>query len=237
MAMGALIHSNTMSSDVCQQELDLAGNIGRTLASEKFPNNTDGFWFSIRPGVVPNPFDFVTVKHLFDTKTIGIVKELCAVDKAGAAARVAVMANTGIGSNDKRVPVSMSVGTDRPVRFATGKEVMFALGIPEMEKPIPAGVIEMTNGLRVSVSLDMTCLFGPDTAHANAAGISGNLKTSYLFFLLQSVYQQFDRDGMAVIIFNTKEDNLLHIDKKVKAKTTTKKMFDLLDLELDPLIM
>ncbi|MEW6605489.1 MAG: hypothetical protein AB1351_12495, partial [Thermoproteota archaeon] len=186
--------------------------------------------------IVLNPFDFVTVKHVFDTKTVGIVRELRALDEAGVAARVAIMANTGVGSKidgGKKIPISMPVGANKPVRFATEKEVMFALGRPEMENPVSAGVIEMTNGLRVPVSLDISYLFGPDTAHVNAAGISGNLKTSYLFFLLQSVYQLAKGD-MAIIIFNTKEEDLLHIDEKRKAKKSTQKMFDLLDLDLEP---
>jgi uncharacterized protein len=217
------------------QELARQQDIGRTLASDKFPNNMDGFWFSIRPDIVINPFDFVAVKHIFDTKTIGMVKELRAVDEVDAAAWVAVMANTGIESKlGKNAPVSMPVGANKPVRFATEKEVLFALGIPEMGNPVPAGVIEMTNGLRVPVSLDASYLLGPDTAHVNAAGISGNLKTSYLFFLLQSVYQQLAKDDVAIIIFNTKEDDLLRIDEKRKAKKTTKTMFDLLDLDIEP---
>jgi DNA helicase HerA-like ATPase len=220
-----------MHGELAKQE-----EIGRTLASDKFPNNMDGFWFSINQDIILNPFDFVTVKHVFDTKTVGIVKELRAIDEASVAARVAVMANTGVQSKlGKSIPVGMPVGANKPVRFATEKEVMFALGIPEMENPVPAGVIEMTNGQRVPVSLDVSYILGPDTAHVNAAGISGNLKTSYLFFLLQSVYQQFDRDNMAMIIFNTKEEDLLHIDeKKKKTKEMTKKMFDLLDLDLQP---
>jgi uncharacterized protein len=219
-----------------QEELAEQEDIGRTLASEKFPNNMDGFWFSVNQDIVLNPFDFVTVRHIFDTRTVGIVKELRVIDEAGVAARVAVMANTGVESKSgKNTPIGMPVGANRPVRFATAKEVMFALGIPEMENPVPAGVIEMTNGLRVPVSLDISYLLGPDTAHVNAAGISGNLKTSYLFFLLQSVYQQFTKkDDMAIIIFNTKEEDLLHIDEKRKVKKTTKKMFDLLDLDLEP---
>ncbi|HEU4605632.1 MAG TPA: hypothetical protein VFS46_05280 [Nitrososphaera sp.] len=218
------------------QELDLA-SVGRTLASEKFPNNMDGFWFSIRPDIVLNPFDFVTVKHLFNTKTIGMVKELQAVDGVGMAAKVAVMANTGVESElGKSVPIGMPVGAGKPVRFATEKEVTFALGMPEMENPVPAGVIEMTNGLQVPVSLDVSYLLGPDTAHVNAAGISGNLKTSYLFFLLQSVYQKFAKDKLdvAIIIFNTKEDELLHIDEKKKVKKKAKKLFDLLDIDIEP---
>ncbi len=213
-------------------------DIGNTLASDRFPNTMDSFWFSINPDIIISPFDFVTVRHIFNTRTIGMVKELKAAEDIGTAARVAVMANTGIESDSvKTIAVQMPVGEAKPVRFATQREVIFALGIPEMQNPIPAGVIEMTNGLQIPVSLDISYLLGPDTAHVNAAGISGNLKTSYLFFLLQSAYQRLVRDmqeDVAIIIFNTKEEDLLHIDEKKKANKKTKKLFDLLDLDIKP---
>jgi DNA helicase HerA-like ATPase len=213
-------------------------DIGKTLASDRFPNTMDSFWFSINPDIIISPFDFVTVRHIFKTRTIGMVKELKAAEDIGTAARVAVMANTGIESDSvKTIPIGMPVGAAKPVRFATQNEVIFALGIPEMQNPIPAGVIEMTSRLQVPVSLDISYLLGPDTAHVNAAGISGNLKTSYLFFLLQSTYQRLVKDmqeDVAIIIFNTKEEDLLHIDEKKKANKKTKKLFDLLDLDIKP---
>jgi DNA helicase HerA-like ATPase len=213
-------------------------DIGKTLASDRFPNTMDSFWFSINPDIIMSPFDFVTVRHIFNTRTIGMVKELKAAEDIGTAARVAVMANTGIESDSvKTIAIQMPVGEAKPVRFATQKEVIFALGIPEMQNPIPAGIIEMTNGLQVPVSLDISYLLGPDTAHVNAAGISGNLKTSYLFFLLQSAYQRLVKDmqeDVAIIIFNTKEEDLLHIDEKKKANKKTKMLFDLLDLDIKP---
>jgi DNA helicase HerA-like ATPase len=213
-------------------------DIGKTLASDRFPNTMDSFWFSINPDIIISPFDFVTVGHIFNTRTIGMVKELQALEDVGTAARVAIMANTGIENHStKSIVIGMPVGAAKPVRFANQKEVIIALGIPEMQNPIPAGIIEITNGLQVPISLDISYLLGPDTAHVNAAGISGNLKTSYLFFLLQSAYQRLVRDrqdDVAIIIFNTKEENLLHIDEKKKINKKTKKLFDLLDLDIQP---
>ena len=212
-------------------------DIGKTLASDRFPNTMDSFWFSVKSDIIISPFDFVTVRNIFNTKTIGIVKELEAVEDIGTIARVAVMANTGIENQAKAIAIEMPVGAAKPVRFATQKEVIFALGIPQMQNPIPAGIIEMTNGLRVPVSLDISYLFGPDTAHVNAAGISGNSKTSYLFFLLHSSYQtlmKYTHKDVAIILFNTKEEDLLHIDEKKKADNEKKKLFDLLDLDIKP---
>jgi hypothetical protein len=110
----------------------------------------------------------------------------------------------------------------RKVQFADTGEVLFALGIPEMQNPIPAGVIKMTNNLQIPVSLDVSYIAGPDTAHVNAAGISGNRKTSYLLFLLESAYQRLSSDGVSLIIFNTKEAELLQIDIERKKNSLWK---------------
>src|SRR5919199_2251295 len=50
--------------------------VGKTFVSEKFSSTIDSFWVIINPGVLINPFDFVSVDNKNSTKTIGIVKEL-----------------------------------------------------------------------------------------------------------------------------------------------------------------
>src|SRR5919202_243768 len=156
-------------------------------------------------------------------------------------ARVAIMANYDFSTDGKlsNIPTGMPVGLGKLVRFSNAEAVMFALGIPEMAYPIPAGIIEMSNGLRVPIFLDISYLAGPDTAHINASGISGNAKTSYLLFLLQSVYQKLKEyaEEYAIIIFNTKCGNLLHIDKNEQKnfkKTSDKESFDILNLDIAP---
>src|ERR687890_689287 len=152
-------------------------------------------------------------------------------------ANVAVMGNTGvkIEGTKNSISISMPIGARRSVKFATAEEIIFALGIPEMGNPIPAGVIETSNGLQVPITLDISYLAGPDTAHVNASGISGNQKTTYLLFLLQSAYQKLKNENIALIIFNTKEGELLQIDKRQKnVKERTEKLFDILDLEIQP---
>src|SRR5829696_3909432 len=255
--------------------------IGRTIASEKFLNTMDGFWFALHPNVIINSFDFVTVDNLFDSNTIGIVKELQSVaedeyknyfsdyqkisttkekqlreekkDKdqernlplsntqlSGVVlAKVAIMANTEFKAPGykKNISINFPVGVGKTVRFATEKEIIFALGMPQMENPIPAGIIETTNGLEVPITLDITYLAGADTAHVNASGISGNRKSSYILFLLQSSYQTLKRlnQNVALIIFNTKEQDLLYIDQKEKdIKKRTERLFDVLDLDIEP---
>jgi uncharacterized protein len=136
-------------------------------------------------------------------------------------ARVAVMTNAhmnNIHSNSKianGMNIRMPVNIDKAVRFANEKEILIALGIPKMEDPVMAGIIEMTNDQQVAIPIAMSYLAGPDTAHINATGVSGNLKTSYLMFLLHSMYQKLVKNKeVAIIIFNTREDDLLHIHER-----------------------
>jgi len=246
--------------------------IGKTIASEKFLNNMDSFWFALNENTIINSFDFVSVDNFHNIKTIGIVKELQAVMLSDSnlaervldidlakkkptytitaqpcnnfrrgitVAKVAVMTNTAIGigkTKAKVASIGMPVGIGKPVKFATAEEIIQALGIPEMRNPIPAGIIEMTNGLQVPISLDLSYLVGPDTAHVNASGISGNMKTSYLLFLLQSAYQKLGKNNdLAIIIFNTKEEDLLHIDKEnATTKESNKKLLNILNLDIEP---
>ncbi|MGZ5491323.1 MAG: hypothetical protein ACXWE6_11325 [Nitrososphaeraceae archaeon] len=259
-------------------------DIGKTIASERFLNTMDGFWFALKPNVIINSFDFVTVDNLFNSKSIGIIKELQAVTaeheyynnylsdnhtisstkkqlkqkrkekedeeeenehlshrqlNSLILVKVAIMANTGMKAHgyEESISVNFPVGVGKTVRFATEDEIIFALGIPQMENPIPAGIIETTNGLEVPITLDVSYLAGADTAHVNASGISGNRKSSYILFLLQSSYQTLKRmnQNVALIIFNTKEQDLLYIDQKEKyTKKRTERLFDVLDLDIEP---
>src|ERR671921_1051817 len=242
-------HNNAINTE---QRYTSNSEVGQTIISERFPSTMDGFWFSVNQDIIINPFDFVSVENLYNTRTVGIVKELQAVktDSLGleeeevqqqkdiTVAKVAVMGNTGtkqdgMGGN---ISISMPIRIDKSVNLANVDELIFALGIPQMEDPIPVGVIEMPNGLRVPVSLAISYLAGPDAAHVNASGISGNFKTSYLLFLLQSMYQKLARnDSVSMIIFNTREEDLLHIhERQENVSQRDKELFELLQLEIKP---
>ncbi|MDQ3839872.1 MAG: hypothetical protein M3297_11455 [Thermoproteota archaeon] len=246
----SVYHNNASSYE---QRYTPNSEVGRTIISEKFPSTMDGFWFSVNQNIIINPFDFVSVENLYNTRTVGIVKELQAVktDSLGlieeggqqqqkdiTVAKVAVMGNTGAKLEGTRgnISISMPVRIDKSVNLANVDELIFALGIPQMEDPIPVGVIEMPNGLRVPVSLAISYLAGPDAAHVNASGISGNFKTSYLLFLLQSMHQKLARnDSVSMIIFNTREEDLLHIhERQESVSQRDKELFELLQLDVKP---
>src|SRR6187551_1834879 len=71
---GDIIYGN-IQPKVSPNTPDLT-DIGKTIVSDKFPITTDSFWFALDTDVIVNPFDFVTVGNVRNTKTIGIVKEL-----------------------------------------------------------------------------------------------------------------------------------------------------------------
>jgi hypothetical protein len=199
----------------------------RALPSVTFP---DSLPYDERSDNIQKNGTFVE-KQLFQTSKQGVI-----------AASVAVVGNTGIKSKSgKMKTINLPILSGMDVRFSTKNEILYALGIPKMETPIAAGIIEMSNGLQVPISLDITYLAGPDTAHMNVTGISGNKKTSYTLFLLQSLCQKIvkrdeiknnDRNAISAIIFNTKADNLLHLNHKAKhIENDTKKAFQNLGLK------
>jgi len=251
--------------------IDKNKEIGKTIASDKYSNTIDGFWFSLVPDMTVKPFDFITVEHLqHHNKTIGMIQDLqtvISIDKTAkrdnidndnedigchypqnssdgiTIAKVAIIANSQVRQelHLSDASIEMPVGVGKSVKFANEEEIRFALGIPEMEYPIPAGIIVMSNGLQVPISLDVSYLVGPDTAHVNASGISGNAKTSYLLFLLQSAYQKLKQysEDYSIIIFNTKYEDLLHIDKEEEDNYknsigSKEKFFDILNLNVAP---
>jgi uncharacterized protein len=237
-------------TDNASEHAIISDIIGKTIESEKYPITMDEFWFSIVPGKIIGPFDFISVENIYNTVTIGIVKELRTIKSSDVTissqysgqnynlrdnpnnkenyvnqgiriARVAVMTNAHINNihsdskNTNGMNIRMPVDIDKAVRFANEKEILIALGIPKMEDPVMAGIIEMTNGQQVAIPIAMSYLAGPDTAHINATGVSGNLKTSYLMFLLHSMYQKLVKNKeVAIIIFNTREDDLLYIHER-----------------------
>lgn len=253
--------------------------LGITFVSENFSNSIDSFWIIIKPEILINPFDFISVENVQNTKTIGIVKELKRIyldlesiaknqyssqlnlnmntdEKLGyglTVAKIEVVANRHFVRNQeedfpndsslskkpvksKNLSINMPVQEGKLVTFATVEEVISSLGIPEMEHPIPSGVISMTNDSKIPIDLDVTYVFGPDTTHVNATGISGNMKTSYLLFLLQVLHQKLSDEGISIILFNTKEKDLLYLDKERDEDYTVedKQVLDLLGLNLTP---
>lgn len=159
----------------------------------------------------------------FVSNNFGSVDEEPNTPRVGATlSRVNVMMNDGGRRNEDGTPkdgIYMPVENEKNVRFADESGIHIALGIDgmETENRIPAGLIKMSNEVEAVVYLDKRYMIGPESAHLNISGISGlATKTSYAMFILQSLLQSVNSEGMAVIILNVKHGDLMQIDKPPK---------------------
>ncbi len=230
--------------------------IGKTTATETAPNTVEEFYFWVEAGKVINPFDFVSVEHVGNTTTVGMVSSMELITDAKShladyvssefgkvesvpqtpriettIAKAKVMGNiAGEGTTE----VLMPVGSNKVVRFASEEEVRKGLGLLAIEesKRIPIGIVEMSNKATIPVYVDADFLLGPQGAHLNISGITGlATKTSYIMFLIQLIYQRM-KEKVAIIIFNVKQDDLLHLHEQPTDITAEdKKMYEILGIK------
>lgn len=99
------------------------------------------------------------------------------------------------------------------MEWANPEEIRSALGVENLEKPIPAGYIQTSNNEEIRIDFEARYLVGPEAAHMNISGISGlACKTSYAMFLLSALQQRI-KDKVSVVLFNVKGPDLLAIDQ------------------------
>ncbi|MER3462749.1 MAG: ATP-binding protein [Armatimonadota bacterium] len=103
------------------------------------------------------------------------------------------------------------------VFLADDEAVRKALRCDEMVLPIPVGVYGGEDGNPVFA--EGVHLLGPESGHLNVTGTSGlAAKTSYILFLLTSIFQRFGADAsddtsVAAVVFNVKGTDLLYLDQ------------------------
>ena len=153
-------------------------------------------------------------------------------------AQATVFRNTGVKSHGFTIEVKMPVPPDKPVYFADEEMIRLAIGMdtmPEDAIPIPCGLILQSNGITVPVHFDSRYILGPEGAHINVSGISGlATKTSYIMFLIQSIFQLMP-DQATAIIFNVKYSDLLHIHEEPEDLTDRDiKFYEELEVEPRP---
>ena len=237
-----------------------ANNVGKTTATEETPNTVEEFYFWVEPGKIINPFDFVSVEHLEGSITVGLVTSMKLVTDAksqladyvsnefgkvetipqtprlqATIAKAVVMGN--ITTKEGIPEILMPIESNKIVRFGSEEEVRAGLGLPAIlpEKRIHIGIIEMSNKSRIPIFIDSDYLLGPQGAHLNISGITGlATKTSYIMFLIQLLYQKM-KDKLAVIIFNVKQDDLLHLhEEPTDIQDSDKEMYKQLGIEERP---
>ena len=207
--------------------------IGKISATQQCASSSDEFTFWLGDDEVVSPFDLVAAENAKRSTSVGVIKDIHHVTESPSHIANYVASDFGkielepttnrlgtvyvsaeVMNNDQEVYMPLSNGT--PVRFATEDEIRKALGIDiiPLDRRIPAGYLQQSNGTVVPVAFDSSFLIGPEGAHLNVSGISGlATKTSYIMFLLQAVMQSPSSQKTASIIFNVKGKDLLAIDK------------------------
>lgn len=239
--------------------------IGRIIATEKQPSTIEEFTFWTKIDLKLKPFDVVVVEHIPATgttepsKTFGVVESISHMTDSPSALAGYISSDFGdvnslaytdrIGMNYVKCKVvGNSEGIFIPVQegkrvyLASRPEIEEALGLNDVNHKIPAGYIEMYEGVNkqtLPVNFNSHFLIGPEGAHLNISGISGLAsKTSYAMFLMkaiQDVTMREKKESVAFIMMNVKGTDLLKIDKMNERQDELEKIkpiYEILDLEM-----
>lgn len=217
--------------------------IGKVTATEKSPTTTQKFIFWLKDEAEISPFDIIKADAFNNSYSYAVVLDIYHITDCPSFLGSYVSSDFGdvetepltnnlsmtyveakVIHNSKDIYMPVINGAN--VRFANAQEVTEALGLDKIENPIPAGYIEMSNGVSVPIKFNSHFLLGSEGAHLNISGISGlATKTSYAMFILQAV-QQHNKD-IATIIVNVKGKDLLSIDEgNSRLKENDKKMWE-----------
>ena len=228
--------------------------IGKVSASERYPTTVDEFNFWIQDDIIVKPFDIVKVDHYNKSVTYAVIEEISHItDSPGhigsyvssdfgdvaskpetlrlrlSFAKCKVLSNHP-RSHTSREQIYMPIRDGSSVYFADENEIIEALGLKNIQNPVPAGFIETSNA-SVPIHFNRDFLIGPEGAHLNISGISGlATKTSYAMFLLQALQQK--QDDLAIIVLNVKGPDLLRLDEdNPQLKEKDKKEYEKSGLE------
>lgn len=235
--------------------------IGKIIATEKQPSTIEDFTFWTKSDLKLKPFDVVVVEHIQNSKTFGVVEEISHMTDSPSALAGFISSDFGdvnaksyterIGMNYVKCKVVgntegiyIPVQEGKKVYLATENEIKMALGLDQVENPIPAGYIKMYEGDNeqiLPVHFNSHFLIGPEGAHLNISGISGlATKTSYAMFLMKSIQDvamREDKESVAFIMMNVKGTDLLKIDELNERENELKlirPIYEKLGLQMSP---
>lgn len=235
--------------------------IGKIIATEKQPSTIEYFTFWTDKNVKLKPFDVVVVDHIQKSLTYGVVEEISHMTDSPSALAGFISSDFGdveatsyterIGMNYVKCKVVgnteniyIPVQEGRAVYLADENQIKAALGLDNIDNPLPAGYIEMYEGANketIPVNFNSHFLIGPEGAHLNISGISGLAsKTSYAMFLMKAIQDRAMKDkdeSVAFIIMNVKGTDLLSIDERNMRQDELdeiKPVYDLLGLDMKP---
>lgn len=234
--------------------------IGKVVATEKAPSTVDTFYFWTDKQKVLRPFDVITVKHLKNSMTFGVVEEISHITDSASSLAGFISSDFGdvdatlnmhrVGMNYVKARV---VGNTEdiytpvldgyPVSLANEDEVKEALGLSEIQNRLPCGYITMYDDdpITIPVHFNSHFLIGPEGAHLNISGISGLAsKTSYAMFLLKAIQNEYyanteREDSVAFVILNVKGRDLLALDERNDAlDDADRAIYELLGIPSEP---
>mgnify|MGYP003639257290 CR=1 FL=1 len=235
--------------------------IGKIIATEKKPTTVDEFYFWTDKRLILRPFDVVTVEHINDSITYGVVQEISHLTDNSSFLAGYISSDFGDvnykGYNTERMGmnyvkakvVGNSKGLYTPaldghtVKLASEKDVRDALGLTDVKNPLPCGYIEMyekPDDITIPVHFNSKFLIGPEGAHLNISGISGlAAKTSYSMFLMKAIQDEYlnkkSNESVAFVIMNVKGRDLLAIDEPNDDLTEAdKEIYNMLGMESSP---
>lgn len=214
--------------------------IGRVLATEKVPTTIDEFYFWTNSDTKLNAFDIVKVERDDGTSTFGVIEGISHITDANSFLTNFISSDFGdvdiieptfrVGMNYANAKVSYNtkgdytpVHNNSKVYLANEEEIIFALGLHDVENPLVCGSLKMYEGteyeITLQVKLNSKFLLGSEGAHLNISGISGlAAKTSYAMFLMKSIQDTYaasvdEEDSVAFVLFNVKGKDLMAIDR------------------------
>lgn len=212
--------------------------IGKVVATEKNPTTIDDFYFWTDKYRLLKPFDVVVVNHIQNSITYGVIEEISHITDATSYLAGFISSDFGdvghatnterigmnyvkarVVGNTKNIYTPVTDGS--PVSLAEADQVNEALGLSDVQNPLPAGFIEMYEGenqITIPVHFNSHFLIGPEGAHLNISGISGLAsKTSYAMFLMKAIQDMYIRtlpdESIAFVMLNVKGRDLLAIDQ------------------------
>ena len=237
--------------------------IGKITATEKNPTTIDEFYFWTTKERILNPFDVVTVNHINNSKTYGVIEEISHITDTPSYLTSFIscdFGDVGCGLNTQRIGMNFVkarvVGNTRSiytpaldgsdVMFSNQKEIQEALGLDDVKNKLVCGYLEMyrndeKNKIILPVHFNSHFLIGPEGAHLNISGISGLAsKTSYAMFLLKAIQHKYmniseDNDNVAFVLLNVKGRDLLAIDEpNLDLEESQKDVYAMLGLDTEP---
>ncbi|MBQ4401258.1 MAG: ATP-binding protein [Synergistaceae bacterium] len=233
--------------------------IGRVTATEKYPTTMDSFTFWTDPDLRLGAFDIVKAEHIDGSYTFGSIRNISHITDAQSFLAGYISCDFGdleaqpptlrVGMNYAEASVSFNtkniytpVRNDSPVYLASPEEIIYALGLANVQNPIVCGSLTMYEGtedeITLPVRMNAKFLLGPEGAHLNISGISGlAAKTSYSMFLLKAIqeyYSAMSDETAAFVIFNVKGRDLTAIDIPGGLSEAERGRYEALGLSAEP---